>query len=111
MIHPATLRESALPALRVSVQEQRRGARGTRALRPVYGLLEALKEDGLRFGSMRGPWQVGSDQSAPRRSRRANGEFVELGRARIYVDSAPRARELAGLLNWCAVSEDDLVAT
>jgi hypothetical protein len=105
---PAALRASALPALRVSLQQQRRGSRGSRALAPVYRLLEDLKEDGLRFESMRGPWQVGSGGHPPGRPGRASGEFVELGRARIYVESDRRARELAGLLNWCGVSEDDL---
>ena len=75
---------------------------------PVYRLLEVLRDDGLEFASMRGPWQAGRDELRPGRSRRASGEFVELGQARIYVDSVRRARELAGLLNWCDVSEDDL---
>jgi hypothetical protein len=108
LIPPATLRASALPALRVSMQQQRRGARGGRALAPVYRLLEALKQDGLEFESMRGPWRVGREEPPSGRLRRASGEFVELGRARIRVDSDRRARELAGLLNWCGVSEEDL---
>jgi hypothetical protein len=71
-------------------------------------MLEVLKADGLAFESMRGPWQAGRDGQTAGRVRRPSGEFVEFGRARIYVDSGRRARELAGLLNWCGVSAEDL---
>ena len=66
-------------------------------------MLEVLREDGLEFESMRGPWQAGREDPPRGRTRRVSGDFVELGRARIYVDSDRRARELAGLLNWCAM--------
>lgn len=103
------LRAKTLPALRASARAQRRGLGTRRGLASVYRLLEVLGEDGLDLESMRGPWQVGSDQSG-RRGKTVRGrlDYVELGRFRVYVDSERRARELAGCLNWCEVGEEEL---
>jgi hypothetical protein len=109
LITPAVLRARTLPLLLVSTETQW-GSRGPRRdLAMVYRLLDVLKDDGLDLESMRGPWQAGTDSWEWRgRPRRRSCCFAELGRVRVYVDSQGRARELAGLLNWCEVAEEEL---
>jgi hypothetical protein len=104
------LRAKILPKLRASLRQERRSG-GARALAAgVYPLLDALREDGVDLGTMRGAWKAGD--TAPRRVPRGSGPrrpCVELGGIRFLVDSDARALELAGLLNWCEVNERDLV--
>jgi hypothetical protein len=56
----------------------------------VYVLAERLKREGISLAGVRGPW-------------RAVLGVVTNGVAAIAVETAERAADLSGLLNWCGV--------
>ena len=57
----------------------------------VYVLAERLKREGVALARVRGPW-------------RSQITVVTNGIASIAVDTAERAIDLSGFLNWCGVA-------
>jgi hypothetical protein len=110
MLHPELVRERLLPILRAMLQHQ--GQRRLRYRLPpntVYQILDEAKAAGLEPLTMRGPWTVGSVPLGRRgRAGATMGPSVEGGATLLRIESEERARELAGLLNWCGVQEEDL---
>jgi hypothetical protein len=70
----------------------------------VYLLAGHLKRDGVELHKVHGPWH--SIRRALRRPGR-NAEvvipIVTNGVAELAADTAERAADLSGLLNWCGV--------
>ena len=60
---------------------------------------------------MRGPWSVTTIELRRRGRGTPTIPCVELGQTRLLTTSEERARELAGLLNWCEVEEGELQPT
>ena len=71
-------------------------------------VLDDLKHDGVDLPAMRGQWRVVVIDLPRRRSSPHSMLCVERGNTQLFVASEERARELAGLLNWCEVGEDEL---
>ena len=63
----------------------------------AYLLADRLKREGVALWGVRGPW-------------RAVLRVVTNGVAAIAVDTAERAADLSGLLNWCGVDHLEPVA-
>jgi len=70
----------------------------------VYLLAERLKREGVALAGVRGPWRP-MRQSLSRLGRNAEKAIsvVTNGVAAIAVDTAERAADLSGLLNWCGI--------
>ena len=70
----------------------------------AYLLAEHLKQIGVELKKVRGPWRP-VRQELSRRGRDAEKviSIVTNGVAAIAVDTAERAADLSGLLNWCGV--------
>ncbi len=71
---------------------------------PVYALAEHLKREGVDLDKVIGPWRP---SRRPLRRPGRNAErmipVVTNGVAELAVDTAERAGDLSGLLNWCGV--------
>jgi hypothetical protein len=110
MLQPDSVRERLLPGLRAMLQHQ--GQRRLRYRLPpstIYQILDEVKVAGLKPLTMRGPWTVGSVPLGRRgRAGATMVPAVECGAILLRMESEERARELAGLLNWCGVQEGDL---
>jgi len=70
----------------------------------VYVLAERLKREGVALAGVRGPWRPVL-RSLSRLGRNAEKAIsvVTNGVAAIAVDTAERAADLSGLLNWCGI--------
>ncbi len=71
---------------------------------PVYALAEHLKREGVELHKVHGPWH--SIQRPLRRPGRNAAKVIPIvtdGLAELAVDTAERATDLSGLLNWCGV--------
>jgi hypothetical protein len=110
MLNPDSVRKRLLPILRTMLQHQ--GQRRLRYRLPpntIYQVLDEAKLAGLELQTMRGPWTVGSVPLGRRgRAGATMGPSVECGSTLLRIESEERARELAGLLNWCGIQEEDL---
>lgn len=78
--------------------------------RAVYHLAERARSQGVDLTAARGPWRAGKRQIR-RRGRASLHEIpvVTNERTAVMVDTAERATDVAGLLNWCGVHELDPV--
>ena len=110
MLHPDSVIERLLPILRAMLQLQ--GQRRLRYHLPpntIYQILDEAKAAGLEPLTMRGLWRVGSVPLGRRgRAGATIGPSVECGATLLRVESEERARELAGLLNWWGIREEEL---
>ena len=110
MLHPDSVRERLLPGLRAMLQHQ--GQRRLRYRLPpnsIYEILDEVKAAGLELLTMRGPWTVSTVPLGRRgRAGATMVPSVESGATLLRIESEERARELAGLLNWCGIREEDL---
>ena len=71
-------------------------------------VLDDLKQDGVDLPAMRGQWRVVVIDLPRRRSGPHSMPCVERGNTQLFAASEERARELAGLLNWWEIGEDEL---
>jgi hypothetical protein len=104
------IRARVILELRETLQHQQRGRlRYRHKPSGVHRIITDLGEEGVDLTSMRGPWQVVA-VALRRRGRGSQSEIpgVERGTTRVFAASAEGAVELAGLLNWCEVAEQDL---
>ena len=89
-----------------NVQRYRTGQVGVRRYEPtpVYALTERLKREGVELQKVRGPWRpIRRPLRRPGRNADKVIPIVTNGVAELAVDSAERAADLSGLLNWCGV--------
>jgi hypothetical protein len=71
---------------------------------PVYALAERLKREGVELQKVGGPWRpIRRPLRRPGRNAEKAIPIVTNGVAQLAVDSAERAADLSGLLNWCGV--------
>jgi hypothetical protein len=71
---------------------------------PVYALAERLKREGVELQKIHGPWRpIQRPLRRPGRNAEKVIPIVTNGMAELVVDSAERAADLSGLLNWCGV--------
>ena len=71
----------------------------------VYVLAERLKREGVELSRIRGAWHpVRQPLARPGRNRDKAIPVVTNGVAVIAVDTAERAADLSGFLNWCGVN-------
>lgn len=71
----------------------------------VYLLAERLKREGVELSRIRGAWRpVWRLLSRPGRNQEKAISVVTNGVAAIAVDTAERAIDLSGFLNWCGVA-------
>jgi hypothetical protein len=71
---------------------------------PVYALAEHLKRKGVELQKVHGPWHpIRRPLRRPGRNADKVIPIVTNGVAELAVDSAERAADLSGLLNWCGV--------
>jgi hypothetical protein len=71
---------------------------------PVYALAERLKRAGVELQKIHGPWRpIWRALRRPGRNAERVISIVTNGVAQLAVDSAERAADLSGLLNWCGV--------
>ncbi len=71
---------------------------------PVYALAERLKRTGVELDKILGPWRsIGRSLRRPGRNAEKMIPIVTNGVAELAVDTAERAADLSGLLNWCGV--------
>jgi hypothetical protein len=87
---------------------QRHGIAEVRARRyeptPVYALVEHLKREGVELHDVRGPWRpIGRPLRRPGRNAAKMIPIVTNGVTEVVVDTAERAADVSGLLNWCGV--------
>jgi hypothetical protein len=71
---------------------------------PVYALAEHLKQEGVKLRTVHGPWRP--IRRALRRPGRNAGMAIPIvtnGVAELAVDTAERAADVSGFLNWCGV--------
>lgn len=110
MVNPESVRDRLLPSLRAMLLHQgQRRLRYRLPLSTIYQILDEVKAAGLEPLMMRGPWKVGRVPLGRRgRAGATMMPSVECGATLLRVESEERARELAGLLNWCGVEEADL---
>ena len=112
MLNRAEIRAKTIAELRVTVAHQHQGKlRYRNEPGAVHRLLTALKQDGMELSSMRGPWSVTTIELRRRGRGTPTIPCVERGQTRLLTTSEERARELAGLLNWCEVEEGELQPT
>jgi hypothetical protein len=78
---------------------------------PVYALAERLKREGVELQKVHGPWRpIRRPLRRPGRNADKGIPIVTNGVAELAVDSAERAADLSGLLNWCGVAHLEPVA-
>jgi hypothetical protein len=97
--------DSSMPAPPYA-QRHRTGQVGVRRYEPtpVYALAEHLKREGVELQKVRGPWRpIRRPLRRPGRNAEKAIPIVTNGVAEFAVDSAERAADLSGLLNWCGV--------
>lgn len=82
--------------------------RGRRDSAGVLRVLATLKEEGVDLPAMRGPWRVAEVEGPRRRSGAHSIPCVERGHTQVLAATPERAHELAGLLNWCEIEEEEL---
>ena len=72
---------------------------------PVYAIADDLKRKGLALHKVRGPWHPIRRQlrRAGRNAEKAIA-IVTNGVTEFVVDTAERAAEVSGLLNWCGIN-------
>jgi hypothetical protein len=71
---------------------------------PVYALAEQLKREGVELHKVHGPWRpIRRRLRRPGRNTDNMIPIVTNGLAELAVDTAERAAEVSGLLNWCGV--------
>jgi hypothetical protein len=71
---------------------------------PVYALADYLKREGITVQNVRGPWHpIRRSLRRPGRKAERTIPVVTNGVTEIAVDTAKRAAEVSGLLNWCGV--------
>lgn len=71
---------------------------------PIYTLAERLKRAGVKLQEIHGPWHpIRRALRRPGRNAERMIPIVTNGVAQVAVDSAERAADLCGLLNWCGV--------
>jgi hypothetical protein len=74
-------------------------------------LAERLKREGLELSRIRGAWRpVRRALAHPGRNRENVISVVTNGLVAIAVDTAERAADLSGFLNWCGVAHLEPVA-
>jgi hypothetical protein len=73
---------------------------------PVYVLAEHLKREGVELHKVHGPWHP-IRRSLRRLGRNAQQAIpiVTNGATELAVDTAERAVDVSGLLNWCGVDQ------
>lgn len=72
---------------------------------PVYALADDLKRKGLDLHKVHGPWHPTRRQlRRPGRNAEKAIPIVTNGATEFVVDTAERAAEVSGLLNWCGVN-------
>ncbi len=110
MLRPDEAKSRILPGLRAMLQHQeQRRLRYRLPQSQIYQILDEMKDAGLELQAMRGPWTVGSIPLGRRgRGGAAAMPAVECGATLLRVENEERARELAGLLNWCEVQESEV---
>src|SRR6266849_332017 len=87
-------------------QRHRAGQVGVRRYEPtpVYALAEHLKREGVELQKVGGPWRpIRRPLRRPGRNAEKAIPVVTNGVAELAVDSAERAADLSGLLNWCGI--------
>ena len=76
----------------------------------VYRLAEYVKGRGVDLGSALGPWRAAKRRvRKPGRTSAHAIPVITNERTEVVVDSAERAADVAGLLNWCGVHDLDPV--
>jgi hypothetical protein len=76
----------------------------------VYHLAETARSRGVDLGAAAGPWRAGKRHvRRPGRISLHEIPVVTNDRTAVVVDTAERAADVAGLLNWCGVHELDPV--
>jgi hypothetical protein len=84
---------------------------GTRQVRlrryeptPVYALADDLKRAGVELRRVQGPWRpIRRQLRRPGRNAQKAIPVVTNGVTELAVDTAERAADISGLLNWCGV--------
>lgn len=95
-------------------QRQRTGQGRLRRYEPtlVYALAERLKREGVELQKVHGPWRpIRRPLRRPGRNAETVIPIVTNGVAELAVDSAERAADLSGLLNWCGVDHLEPVSS
>ena len=71
---------------------------------PVYALAEHLKQEGVELKRVPGPWRpTRRPLRRPGRNAQEAIPVVTNGVTEVAVDTAERAADVSGLLNWCGV--------
>jgi len=71
---------------------------------PVYVLAEHLKREGVELHLVDGPWRpTRRPLCRPGRNAQEAIPIVTNGVTELAVDTAERAADVSGLLNWCGV--------
>lgn len=71
---------------------------------PVYALAEHLKDEGVELDRVHGPWRpTRRPLRRPGRNAQDAIPVVTNGVTEVAVDTAERAVDVSGLLNWCGV--------
>ncbi len=77
---------------------------------PVYALAEHLTREGVELHKVHGPWRpIGRPLRRPGRNAAKMIPIVTNGVTEVAVDTAERAADVSGLLNWCGVDHLDPV--
>ena len=77
---------------------------------PVYVLADDLKRAGVELHRVDGPWRpIRRPLLRPGRNAEKAIPVVTNGVAEVAVDTAERAADISGLLNWCGVDQLDPV--
>jgi hypothetical protein len=77
---------------------------------PVYVLAEDLKRAGVQLQRVHGPWRpIRRLLRRPGRNAQKAIPIVTNGVNELAVDTAERAADISGLLNWCGVDHLDPV--
>jgi len=110
MLNSDSVKQRLLPGLRTMLQHQgQRRLRYRLPLNTIYQIIDEVKAAGLEPVLMRGPWTVGSVPLGRRgRAGASMVPSVERGATVLRIENGERAKELAGLLNWCGIEENDL---
>jgi len=71
---------------------------------PVYALAEYLKREGVELRLVHGPWHpIRRTLRRPGRNAQKAIPIITNGVTELAVDTAERAADVSGLLNWCGV--------
>jgi hypothetical protein len=71
---------------------------------PVYALAEDLRREGVELRTVRGPWRpIRRSLRRPGRNAEQVIPIVTNGVTELAVDTAERAADVSGLLNWCGI--------